>query len=66
MAACQDNEHGLDPNVKINGAGVRSFSKAEATDTPAGEIAGTGITDSFEFGRSNKRESGKFVYAAMI
>ena len=49
LASCEKDKKGLDPNAKINVTGVRSLTKADAGDIPAGGIDGTGITDSLEF-----------------
>ena len=49
LASCEKDKKGLDPNAKISVTGVRSLTKADAGDIPAGGIDGTGITDSLEF-----------------
>lgn len=49
LASCEKDKKGLDPDAKISVTGVRSLTKADAGDTPAGGIDGTGITDSLEF-----------------
>lgn len=49
LTSCEKDKKGLDPDAKINVTGVRSLTKADTGDIPAGGIDGTGITDSLEF-----------------